>query len=330
MSDEEVRSARTILAAVLGGSLAAGLACNAITGVGALETADCLDCIDAAPERVFPPAACACAPVAPDGWRGPMALVESTGAVAPSCPGLLVGFEGGANPSGSAGCTPCTCGAPSATCGMTAEMFGETTCVASSKCGATTAAPAACARLTYCAPSGGANVTAAIVDGGCAPDGGALEPMTWERRAVACVAERFEDHGCEPGQTCSPGVVGSRTCILRTGDEPCPPGAYQSRIVYHASAKDERACSPCTCDPPSGVQCTGGAVTLYANATCSAGAQVVAPNGCKSITASGPLGGMRISTPPVASGGSCAPKGGEPLDGGAVTPSEPTTACCLP
>jgi hypothetical protein len=325
-----VRHARTILAGVLGASVAAALACNAITGAADLETAECLDCGDGGPVRQLPPPACACHPAAPDGWRGPLALLETGGdAPAPSCPGLVVAFEGGLDPAAPAACTPCTCGAPSVTCTMTTTMLGEPTCVANSSCGKTTVAPGACARISYCSPSGGATIAATPADGGsCAPDGGVPVPIAWGKQAVGCAAPA-PDPSCGAGQACSPTLSGSRVCVAQAGDVPCPPGPYQSRIVYHASVKDDRACAACTCDPPKDVQCAGGAVTVYSDTSCTANPQSVSGAGCNPVTANAPAGGAKITTPPASDGGSCAPKGGEPLDGG-VAPAEPTTVCCLP
>lgn len=330
---------RSTLAA-LGGALVLVLACNAITGIGDLDPSAVAEAGAPPPGdgggegegdggAPPPPATCACAPVAPEGWSGPMAVLEAAGEAAPSCPGREVAFSGGLEPSAPAGCTACTCGAPDATCGFALTMHDEPGCQPVEECGKHTLAPGDCKRITYCGPVGSAGLTGIVADGGCAPDGGAPAPVTWGRRAAACTATVFEDRGCPGGETCSPGVFGSRACILHAGDVACPAGPYQGRTLYYGSVADDRACEPCTCDPPSGVTCTGGTVTFYSNTSCTANPQVENGSGCHTVEAEGPPGSAKITAPAAASGGSCAPKGGAPKDGG-VAPADPTTVCCLP
>lgn len=322
---------RRIAVTLLGVSVAA-FACNAITGIGDLEAAgdDCVDdCRDAASEPApLPPAACDCRPVAPEGWSGPLSVLESSAGAPPSCAGSVAVFEGGREPRASGGCTPCTCGAPVATCAATVALYGNPSCASS--CGSWTAAPGQCTSISYCSPNGGAKLTQTLADGGCAPDGGLPAPWTWRQQAVGCAAASVEEGRCGSGQACSPAVVGARVCIARAGDDPCPAGPYQSRVVYYASAEDDRACAPCACDPPSGVTCADGGVALYTSSACSGNGQELSGAGCENVVVARAAGSLRLLTPPIATGGSCAPRGGEPVDGGAVTPSEPTTVCCLP
>jgi len=53
---------------------------------------------------------------------------------------------------------------------------------------------------------------------------------------------------------CSPSTPGFKGCISRAGEHACPVG-WDERHVLYKGTKDERRCSECTCDEPSGGFC---------------------------------------------------------------------------
>lgn len=113
-------------------------------------------------------------------------------------------------------------------------------------------------------------------------------------------------------------------CIHKSGDHVCPEGPFSEERVWFASFEDTRACEPCGCSPVDTADCNE-VVTGYAVNNCTVGDAVLAPApGC--TVAPVDFDGARIQS--VDPTGSCTPTGGTPT--GEVTPSQPTTVCCLP
>jgi hypothetical protein len=109
-------------------------------------------------------------------------------------------------------------------------------------------------------------------------------------------------------------------CIATSDVAPCP-ASYPSARTYYAYATDTRACTPCTCGAPSGVNCAGS-VTVSDEPGCThTPAMEPVPSTCIN-----PLAESAIFSGGTPSGGSCEPDGGQPT--GAYTPSTPTTICC--
>jgi hypothetical protein len=306
---------------------ALGAACNALSGVDDLTPVDALD--GAVADTALPPATCACEPAAPADWTGPVALVDSTSGPA-SCPsGTAAVFEGHADLNAPAACSPCACDPPpDAGCAeLGLGVFNAAACGA--PCSGQVVG-STCGKVRYCAPSqsGILDAEAPAPDGAaCSPNGGAVSPLTWGHAVAACALDQGDAGLCASGLRC--GVSGMPACVVHAGDVPCPIGPYQTRSVYYTTARDTRTCSRCTCDPPTGVRCAGGVVTLYGDVACKGVLGTISlGEGCKAFTTSNANGAGMITTPATPVEAGCVAHGGD-ADGSAV-PDQPTTACCAP
>jgi len=322
---------------------AGAIACNALTGVSGLiasEEPEAGTLEDSAAPRnpdagIDPAPTCSCVAAPPADWSGPLLVLEGNAtAAAGACPtGLSASFEGGIDPAGAPGCTPCSCGAVAgAACDGTATVKVYRQMVCGSACNQVFEVGTTCTTVKYCDPSVSAIVSGNFDGGSCTPKGGALSAVTWARSAVACGFASAVPATCPAGQACAPASAAApsaRTCILHAGDVMCPSGAFAGRTVYEGALSDTRSCTSCTCDSPSG-RCTGGTVSLFTDTTCTNLVKDVPSSAtCGSFSVQAPDGSGKVSTPPKDFDGGCAADGGAYGDGGAVTASNPTTLCCL-
>jgi hypothetical protein len=148
-------------------------------------------------------------------------------------------------------------------------------------------------------------------------------------QAMVCQPTGSSPAGCTAGQECVPAAPGgfeTHFCVTKAGSNSCPAG-FPTQHLYYADVSDNRACGPCSCDPPTGVDCNAnGRVTTWGNNMCTANQGASAsplPSGCMTASATHGLG---FTTTPT--GGSCAPTGGQPT--GSVSPQTITTICCAP
>ncbi len=297
-----------------------------------------VDCADPACKAGFE-----CVDTAPPGWNGPVELWEGAGdGGAPPCsPGFRepqdlhadVAFD-------PATCSPCTCATPTGvTCnGVWKHSAPITGCAIG--CGEpddTLLLNACTTVFTNNCPGGSTSstITGVPTGGACAPDGGAptRAPPRFTTAARTCAAQ--------PGGGCGGGLCAARPaapsstklCIVSTGDVACPPGAYTTKHIYHASVEDTRGCTACTCGAAESTSCgTGGSVTVYkTTADCMAATNAQStrpiPQGCTSQSPSTDVVAVMTTAPPP-TGGSCPPDGGAPT--GDVKPATPTTVCCTP
>lgn len=291
-----------------------------------------------------------CEPVA-DGWEGPWLLWRGPlGIDPPPCPhGTPIGHEGYAdfNPS-NAGCPACTCGPSHGSCGLPSGFTAS-----SAPCGmpgVTTSFDAPSPWSGACdgkapVPAGVAvSVTidpVPINELGCAP--GPSAPLResnsiWNSYTRTCHGDGWSL--CNDGKSfCVPEadhtIPRFRLCISQQGDLPCmgdalPP--FTERIVVYDGVEDTRNCSPCTCGPPQGSECTA-TLTLDQDAMCTEPVEQgihLKSDGetCVNLSESLPLLGGKVSTPGVYHPGSCEPMGGSPT--GSLTPHGAMTYCCIP
>jgi hypothetical protein len=120
--------------------------------------------------------------------------------------------------------------------------------------------------------------------------------------------------------------VSFAVCIMRLGDEVCPPG-YPDKTLLYSSFDDGRTCSACSC-APGAVTCEGQ-IELWTTSTSCAGAPgytVESANVCTSPLMATVDGSFRYTALGVTAG-ACTPSGG--ASGGSVTPTDPITVCCL-
>jgi hypothetical protein len=162
----------------------------------------------------------------------------------------------------------------------------------------------------------------------CKPSAGSALPPApkWKTLALGCGSLSLSPGECTGGSVCvpQPGApfLGG-ACVLRTGDEQCPAGPYTKRSVVFGAAEDTRACSECSCGGPAGGSCQG-TLSLKSGVGCtgqSLGSAAVP--GC----AAKPSGSGYLIANVSFVGATCPATGGTPT--GTVTPTGPTTVCCL-
>lgn len=129
--------------------------------------------------------------------------------------------------------------------------------------GGLTAPAASCAACTCGPPTGGA----------CEPGGGTatVPAVSWASIAVACAGAPTTATGCVDG-ACRPRPAApfeAGVCVRHSGDVACPGAPYLNKHVFYGDVADSRACTPCTCDAPSGGACApaGGQPTGTATPT---------------------------------------------------------------
>ncbi len=173
-------------------------------------------------------------------------------------------------------------------------------------------------------------------NGSCLATGGEPSGLTpaWGESVKACSAAETLG-GCGAGETCVPRPASPyepRACIGRAGDHACPSGAFSQKSLAFASFTDDRDCSSCSCGAPAGGTCKL-LVSLFSNAapnTCTTLLTTLESNSCVNLAGNPALVGSRSATVMNApTGGSCPVTGGGVPSGG-VTPTSPTTFCCLP
>ena len=332
------------------------MACGLLTGVGDLITGDVEDeaggdgvarpdaggldaneldagsGLDAPP----PPPTCVCVPAAPPGWTGPIAVIKAQGNAQkpPVCPaGLKATLEAGAGLAAPQSCSPCSCGSPTGACAI-ADVQGLKNACGDVNCGPSRPVGTNCQSFSGGCGIGSraAQATASAGQGSCGPDGG-VPPTSYATVGTGCAfaAGAPADAGCPTGMACAPASAAAPTaakCIVRSGDVQCPGAKYIAASTYTTGVMDTRQCSACGCSAPSGVSCDGGVITLYATDMCANAITTEAVNGvCVDLAAQ--LLSAKMTTTPTSVGGACVPTGGGFL-GGAATPSNPTTVCCLP
>ncbi|MBK8943081.1 MAG: hypothetical protein IPM79_37140 [Polyangiaceae bacterium] len=175
---------------------------------------------------------------------------------------------------------------------------------------------------------------ASVTPGTCTPAGGLPSggDPTWGEGVKAC-RSTANLQGCDGGLTCvakPPTPYEPRVCIGKVGEQSCPAGSFTLHSEAFTGFDDSRACSDCTCGASSGGTCKI-TLDLFFSAGCSAGTDIesVESNSCVDLVGNPTVAGREgsITTPP--SGGSCPVTGGG-VPSGEVTPSSPTTFCCLP
>ena len=263
------------------------------------------------------PAAHICAVPPAEGWIGP--LVAAGGMPAPDCPAdyperaLDVTDKVSAAP---AKCT-CSCGAPTINCGPLGVVWRQ-------GCGAPVAkdvvmAPKTCTPLTAKQAAASA-VFDSTVATPCAPKPTIdMSPPIPESGARLC-GGAISHQGCAGSLLClaKPIAPFSSVCVVRSGNEPCPPG-YLNKTIRYATIKDTRGCSPCQCGEPTGVACNTTFAT-FSDAACTMSKQA-GMTGTACVAAFGAI----IYDPPVSTG-SCAASSVTPK--GSVELADPYTVCC--
>jgi len=349
----------TELADGMGGSFDSTVADGGVPASDASSTGD--TAADAIEADSTPLVACACAPPLPgSGWNGPFELYELQGVAlfdggapdAVAAAGLPACGQNGSSwaeafdlhaaaEAGPAQCN-CGCGAPSASlCSApVANYFDDPMCKVPCAVDASTI-DAGCTALA--APQTGcvtihAELSTTLEDPGmCGADASVtIPPVSWQATARLCspspvfgtpaAAEACEAGICVPA---SESPFEDAYCIIYADIVSCPDAgyavrhAYDGSLPYYTSVLDSRTCTPCGCEPPTGVGCVLDAGTSTDNdmGVC------MAPTPYSGCTATGPAQTFATATS-AAQGGSCttSPDGGQAV--GAVVPTAPYTICC--
>ena len=275
-----------------------------------------------------------CVGPAPQGWVGPFAHSVTQGGLPqptpPDCAApyatKLTDYTRDLN-GPPATCT-CACGAPT---GITCTK-PQLTLYADGTCNATCATQEINDTCTPLALGGCPNkprgnvALSTAVGGACTPTATTSVPdKSWSTAVRLCsLTDPTTTGTCSNNRVCKPTpalphVTGS-LCVAATGTLDCPADYPERQIVYD-NASDDRNCSACTCAVPAGATCSVASVTGYDNAGCSGATHALTSGSCVVAGAH-----AQVLTPPVASGGTCAAVGGQPV--GSAAPLNPTTICC--
>jgi hypothetical protein len=233
-----------------------------------------------------------CVPAAPEGWEGPVALLQSlVDDDEPECGEgysevATVGYQGLVAAPAECGCS---CGdAEGVSCALSviARFWGDDpTCsenVPAQYEFFTTVCnglPAALAANTYWTVHPGQ-----VTGGSCEPiPTMEIDPARFEKRVTACATSDLLD-GCSPSETCAPRAQApfmDRLCVWQSGESDCPEGYADGHTLF-SDIVDERGCADCTCGEPVGL-CDTGSLTLLSQPCNPPVAGVLTPNGhCQS------------------------------------------------
>jgi len=307
-----------------------------------------------------------CVNAAPTGWQGYFSLYDGPAAGDPGCGGLYPTslFVGNSQLSAAqASCSACTCSNPQGeTCEVPTVRIADAPCGQGYACYRILDAPPAgwvpgtCygtdgakAGDTKCGPNSNGCTAgtqacnqslrpdpAKVTGGTCTPSQQipTVNPIGWGIAGEACGGAAMVTAGCNAGQACLPkpkAPFQQGVCIMKDGDNACPPGQFSQKHLLYAGAADTRTCSTCTCDAPVGSTCSAS-IEVYSSPfqnDCTSGPLLATvPSGGCADTPSNPEIGSRKATTTPPTGGSCAPSGGQPT--GTATPQSPTTFCCIP
>jgi hypothetical protein len=280
-----------------------------------------------------------CVPGAAKGWSGPYEVYfGSVTQSAPTCSTSYTSVYSGHDTlnAPSAEC-PCSCGTPA--CAGTANV----TWGCGTSCSA--ANPVSFTGGT-CYTVGDSTETCSSTDpfwyegsvgsttGSCAPIAKlTAAPPSWENFSIGCKPTATGLGTCDAsGDVCLPPVTSASShmaCIEVQGNMPCPSGsAYSNQHIEYDSWSDTRACpSGCLCYVPTGLVCSA-TMQVYSSSTCTGNSAVSSLDGSGCYVTTVGTGTEEVVL--SATSGSCASITASVQPTGSVTPSTPTTFCCLP
>lgn len=233
---------------------------------------------------------CACAPAAPDGWEGPIAIATENEV----CEELAR--------SELTWCGACACDGE-ASCGAGSLTFAEPGCATPSEVAAVGTGD--CVEVGV---SGGLESVSGApgeVNLECAPSGGGRSQVSFCALGVTSA--------CQDAEVCAPS--GSTVCVHRVGEWPCE-APFVARSFFTEDATS--ACESCACELAEGA-CVG-LTTLFAGEGCTGSQQSVAHDGATCVTLADTPGSARHQLGDA----TCRPEGGRPQT------AELATLCCLP
>jgi hypothetical protein len=260
----------------------------------------------------------ACAPTAPDGWRGPFHILDGEGASGPECPAGYarqdLGFSGlTASPATCA----CDCSMGASMCRVDFAASGFPACVAavegtvpSDGCQALTTVDIVNVRVSATI-EGSPGVCAALPQAD-------VEPAAWDKATAFCAAPA-RGGSCDEGSCVAAPPEGLPTslCVARDGEHTCPAPYTQQRIV-HRSLQDDRRCDGCSCSGPTACEAE---LSVHDNGQCSDAGEPLQSGACTSVDVSGSYGIRAVFAEE-----SCTAT--EASAAGEAVPADPVTVCC--
>ena len=255
--------------------------------------------------------------VVPDGWTGPLAMMEAPGdGAAPDCGGepVLLAFR---DLSADDAVCSCGCGEPTETVQCpefsTLDQYESHTV----NCNLQSVAQSfeveeGCNDVPFF-DDVAFKLTIPDLDlegVSCVPEPAVeLPTAVWGQQLAVC--ELGPDAPTE-----------ARTCISRQGDAICPEGDYVQRVLAYRDLEDERSCTACTCGDAEGA--CGATVTLKGGESCAAGGPDEGPEDT-CLTSDTPTRSVELeyNGPDLTCEGSAVEAEGE------VQPADPVTLCCL-
>ena len=220
-----------------GGSRPNAEACD--NGVDDDEDGD-VDCADDACTE----AGYACAPAAPEGFEGPVALVRGAPGVQPTCGGAfpdeLVSGGLGALTADAPRCTACECGPPvGLTCSAQLSWYADVACTVET--GSTPVSSAGCVDAPDVDIAAASASVATAQGGPCAPTGGAPDfaAATFEQSAKLCATAGGA--GCAEGVCLKPpgAPFDAQLCVVRVGAGDCADaGPFTEAFVIGPEVRD--------------------------------------------------------------------------------------------
>jgi hypothetical protein len=279
----------------------------------------------------------------PTAWQAALFWTGAGSATPPSCPvdTQTVDLKAGLTPGGPDTCG-CTCNL-SDTCSTKLTFHPDGLCTATCFVAdggmatiSVTPQPDACtpvpANLCGGAASMDTPLTRLTYDAGCIANPATTtgSPSSW--MTVARLCPRPVATGvCRANEQCLPGLTSdfSKICIYQGGDVSCPvaPSPYTNKTLLYSGQNDSRGCTACSCGNPSMGSCTGS-IAVYGNQNCQAPSSIYSflLNPCQPYNAV-PTPGSVLTNYAVTHG--ACPTPATPTPTGAVTPTGPTTVCCM-
>jgi hypothetical protein len=290
-----------------------------------------------------------CAAAVPSGgWIGPVLLWTGLATAArPACPtGYTTALDANTGPTGTADTCGCSCAASGQVCSVTGNFHGDQMC---NTTGCATGAPAsngACtaAPATGCGSGGsfevGLGAAQRPTGGRCTPQMAptVVPPIGWTTSARICSLTVPVDvpggcgassEWCVPGSGTASGFVAT-PCVYQSGDIACPAAYTNDRTVVFSAENDGRTCAGCTCtsSAPAGGACTG-TISIFPGAGCTGNVDVYTlGTRCLAYNDQAPINPMSVQANYTVTPGTCA-VATQATPTGSVTPTGPTTVCCM-
>lgn len=299
-----------------------------------------------------------CVEVAPDGWSGPHLYWIGPPSAKPPCPTVapLAGSEAYADLQVlTHTCPTCDCGPSETVCSPSSKWTVRAGKCAEEDAPATSfdvlarawdgtcntdnpiAADADCngvpctQSVTVEAPEAVGAPCTAITIGTEVREG---PPWPWSKMAKECLVSPTDSCSGQEGRVCVPASDDFLACVSldhagHDGNVACPPFYNDEVHQMYRDVEDTRACTSCTCGPPTGAECSITA-SAYSDTDCSdftVGGVIFSTDGqaCFDLPSGTPLGSKSAEVK-LTVAGTCALEGGEST--GAVTPVRRVTLCC--